>query len=98
MPAERRRGTLLLGRHVAGLRTFWTLSHLELHALALFEDLVAAHLNRREMNEEIRSASLRGDETVSLVGIEPLYGTCWHQLAYHTTNGAPDPWVGAPHR
>jgi hypothetical protein len=41
------------------------------------------------MNEEIRSTLLRGDEAVSLIGIEPLYGTCWHQLAYHTTTVHP---------
>src|ERR687892_1296838 len=99
MPADRLEVTQLLGwRHIAGLRTLRTLSHLELHALALFEDLVATHLNGREMNEEIRSTLLRGDKAVSLIGIEPLYSTCRHQLAYHTTNGAPDPWVGAPHR
>ena len=43
------------------------------------------------MHEQVGSASLRSDESVALIGIEPLDGTSWHPLAYHTTNGAPDP-------
>src|SRR6266540_7323135 len=56
------------------LRTF---GDVELHLLVLFQALVPLALDRTVVHEHI-GAVLLGDETVALLGVEPLHGTRRH--------------------
>src|SRR5207248_5481473 len=58
---------------VRGLGALGALDDLELHALALGQRLVAVHLDRREVDEDVL-ATLALDEPVALLIREPLHG------------------------
>jgi hypothetical protein len=64
----------LSGGDVFGLKTLRALAHFKLHHLALIQGLVAFHLDRGEMNENI-FPGLALDETIPLGGVEPLHDT-----------------------
>jgi hypothetical protein len=59
-------------RDVLGLWSLLTLAHLELYPFTLIQRLEPRSLNRREVNEAILAAAIRGDEPEPLLGIEPL--------------------------
>lgn len=61
-------------RDVLGLVALRPLAHLELHVLPFRKRLIAIHLDRGEMDENVLSR-LALDEAVSLCGIEPLHNT-----------------------
>jgi hypothetical protein len=54
----------------------WTLCHVELHARALGERLVAfSALDVAEMREQILASSARRNEAVAFAFVEPLHGS-----------------------
>src|SRR5438045_861347 len=59
-------------------RTLLALRHVEGDLLALFERLVAVHLDRAVMGEQILAAVIRRDESEALGVVEPLHGACRH--------------------
>src|SRR5439155_22630982 len=61
------------GLHVRGLGALRPLDHLELHALAFGQRLVALHRDRREVDEHV-VATLTLDEAVALLVRKPLHG------------------------
>ena len=61
-----------------GLRPLLTLGGFELHPLALFELLEAGALDVTEVNEQVLTALIWGDEAVALVTVEPLHGALRH--------------------
>ena len=65
----------LLGEdpNLLGLGTLLTLCDLELHTLTVFQRLVAVHLDRGEVDENVLS-SVDRDEAVALLAVEPLDG------------------------
>src|SRR5687767_291595 len=65
--------------HVRGLRTFGSLDHVVLHALAFRERPEAIHHDRRVVDEDVLAATVRSDEPVPLCIIEPLHRTGRHQ-------------------
>lgn len=62
---------LVYRRYIGGLQTFGAILDGELHLLAFHEIAVTVHLDGREVDEHIRSV-FPGDETISLVAVEPL--------------------------
>src|SRR5688500_17601774 len=62
------------GAHVLGLGTLGALGDLELDALVLLEGLVALHLDRGEVHEDVVAAALLRNEAEALLGVEPLDG------------------------
>src|SRR5581483_9991444 len=56
-----------------------TLGCLELHLRVLREGLVALAEDRAVVNEQVLAAFIRGDESVPLVGVEPLDGSGCHR-------------------
>src|SRR2546423_3729618 len=82
MLCRRERDALRLG----ALRT---LGCLELHLRVLVERLVALADDRAVVNEQVLAASVGGDESVPLVGVEPLDGSCCHKkhLLCHSGTG-----------
>src|SRR5581483_3015137 len=56
-----------------------TLGCLELHLRALVEGLVALADDRAVVDEKILAAVVRSDESVPLVGVEPLHGSGCHR-------------------
>ena len=65
---------LLYDRHIASLGSFGAVCHIKLDNLRLFELLEAASVDGGVMNEDIRGI-WSGDETESLLFIEPLDST-----------------------
>src|SRR3954470_23101259 len=66
------------GTDVLRLGTLRALSHLELNALVLLQRLVSRHLDRREVHEDVVSATLLRDEAETLLGVEPLDNALSH--------------------
>src|SRR4051812_20845132 len=62
------------------LRSLVARADFEGHELALLEDLVAAHLDGRVVDEDVLPAILDGDEAVALFSVEPLDGSVRHVL------------------
>ena len=54
------------------LRSFRTILHFELDFLTFVQAAITAALNRREMCEYVSTAAVRSDESITLVGVEPL--------------------------
>src|SRR5215813_4845515 len=59
------------------LRALLALRDLKLHALTVFQRLVAVHLDRGEVDEHVLPPVDR-DETVALLAVEPLDGALCH--------------------
>src|SRR5262245_15409580 len=66
------------GLDIRGLLALGPLGHLERHLLAFLEGLEPAHLDGREMREQILAAVVGRDEPVALGSIEPLHRTGCH--------------------
>src|SRR6478609_6713104 len=64
---------------VGGLESFRTLDDLEVDLLAFVERLEAVAGDRLEVHENVFTAGL-GDEAEPLFGVEPLHGTCGHNV------------------
>jgi hypothetical protein len=64
-----------------GLRALAALASGELDPLVLFETAEAFRLNCGVMNENVSGAVVRGDEAITFVGVEPLYGSLRHVLS-----------------
>ena len=60
------------------VQTFWSLFHLEFDPLAFLQCSVTFHINRREMDENVLLAIIRGYESVALGIVKPLYDTGRH--------------------
>ena len=65
--------------YVAGLWAFRTLNNIKLYLLAFIKGLEAISLDSGEMNEYV-VLSRDGDEPIALLGIEPFYSACFHEL------------------
>src|SRR5207248_11480500 len=63
-------------RYVLSLRTLLALTDFELHLLPFFELAEPTALDRGEVHEAISSAVVRRDDTIPLLGIEPLHYPC----------------------
>src|SRR5690242_14398480 len=63
--------------NLLGLRALLALRDLEFHALAVFERLVAVHLDRGEVDEHVLPPVDR-DEAGALLAVEPLHGALCH--------------------
>src|SRR4029078_7084066 len=63
---------------VRGGRTLGALGHVERDPLRFREGLVAVHLDRAVVREQILPAVIRRDESEALRVVEPLNGTCCH--------------------
>src|SRR5262249_47020558 len=50
------------------------------HPLVLFQDAVAAHVDRRVMHEDVGAAVVGCYKTEALIGVEPLHGSLCHLL------------------
>src|SRR5262245_20364590 len=61
-----------------GLRSLGALRDLELDALVLFEAAEAGGLNGGEVDEHVAPTTVNGDETETLVRVEPLHGSLRH--------------------
>src|SRR5918998_2910776 len=66
--------------NVLRLRTLGALGEVELDLLVLVERLVAAGLDRGEVDEHVLAATILRDEAEALVGVEPLDGALSHDL------------------
>src|SRR3954464_9471585 len=66
------------GADPVGLRALLALRHLELDPLVLLQAAVAAGLDRGEVHEHVGATPILADETVALVGVEPLHGSLCH--------------------
>src|SRR2546423_5490938 len=62
-----------------GLRALGPLDDVELDPLVLPQFAEAARVDGRVMHEDVRAASVLGNEAESLVGVEPLDGTGGHE-------------------
>ena len=82
------------GLNICRFETFATLRGFILDLLACLKGSEAGHRDVRVMDEQIVTAGVGGDESESLVFIEPLYRTCiqvffslaqniGHTIAYH---------------
>src|ERR1700742_2153503 len=82
----------------ADLLRLWallTLRDLELDALTVFQRLVAVHLDRGEVDEDVLPPVDR-DEAIALLAVEPLDGALCHGALPHFDGaGSADP---RPHR
>src|SRR3954468_17052873 len=67
---------------VGGGRTLGALLHVERHLLRLFQGLVAVHLNRAVVGEQILAAVIRRAESETLGVVEPLHCACCHCLIH----------------
>src|SRR3954466_12086193 len=63
---------------LVGLRALLALRDLELDPLVLLQAAVAAGLDRGEVHEHVGATPILADETVALVGVEPLHGSLCH--------------------
>src|SRR5579884_3641686 len=64
--------------NVCSLKTLRALVDFELHLLVLLEVAITVALDRTEVYEDVRPALL-GDETVSLLRVEPFHGSNGHK-------------------
>src|SRR5579871_765017 len=64
--------------HVGGLGALVTLLGLVLHLRALVQAAVARALDGAEVDEQVLTAFIGGDEAVPLVGVEPLDSSGCH--------------------
>ena len=71
-------GNSLLLHDIRGLRSLRPLGHVEGDALIFLEGPESAILDGGVMDEEIGSTLIRGDEAVTLFGVEPLDGALSH--------------------
>src|SRR5215831_2291914 len=63
------------------LRALGALADGVLHLLALSQGAVAAHVDRRVVDEDVSGAVVGGDKTVALVRVEPFHGSVSHLLS-----------------
>src|SRR5215831_18922215 len=63
------------------LRALGALADGVLHLLALCQGAVAAHVDRRVVDEDIGCAVIGGDKTIALVCVEPFHGSLSHLLS-----------------
>src|SRR5215469_8946704 len=60
------------------LRALGALAGGELDPLVFLQAAEAVNLNRGVVHEDVGAAVIRGDETIALVGVEPLHGALRH--------------------
>lgn len=65
--------------NVDGLIAFGALSHLKLDFLTLFKRFIAAARDCRMMYEDILTAVLTRNKTITFCVIKPLYSTLFHR-------------------
>src|SRR5438552_16131114 len=93
LPFRYRPGRVALAQSVAArtgsdqadvrrLRTLGALRDVELDPLVLVQATEAAGLDRREVREHVGAATIRGDETETLVRVEPLHRTDSHLFSF----------------
>src|ERR1017187_10885847 len=64
--------------NLLGLGPLSALAGGELDSLVLLKTAESVNLNRGVVHEDVGAAVVRGDETVALVGVEPLHGALRH--------------------
>ena len=60
------------------LRTLVSSSNFKDNLLALFENLVAVHVDSREVDENVLLVAVYGDEAVAFLSVEPFNGSSRH--------------------
>jgi hypothetical protein len=75
---SRRKKAALDFDDVSGLESFGSFDDIEFDLLALVERLETIAADRLEVHEDVFAPGL-GDETETLLGVEPLYGATWHE-------------------
>src|SRR5271157_4566915 len=75
------------------LGTLGALAGSVLHALVVLEAAVTVSLNHGVVNEDVTGSVVGGDETIALVGVEPLDCTLSHFCAFSYWNDLRDPHV-----
>src|SRR5690349_4014967 len=74
------------GLDVLGLGTLGTRAGGELHPLVFLEATVTVSLNNGVVDKDVICSVIRGDETIALVGVEPLHCTLSHFALSPTLN------------
>src|SRR5689334_9053754 len=74
------------GLDVLGLGTLGARAGGELHPLVFLEATVTVSLNNGVVNEDVACTVIWGDETIALVGVEPLHCTLSHFALSPTLN------------
>src|SRR5690348_17867476 len=74
------------GLDVLGLGTLGARAGGELHPLVFLEATVTVSLNNGVVNEDVTCTVIWGDETIALVGVEPLHCTLSHFALSPTLN------------
>ena len=64
--------------YVSRTGAFLALSDFVLDALAFVERCIAIRLDFRVVHKQVIAAIIRGNETIPLIRVEPLYNTCTH--------------------
>src|SRR5271156_6077964 len=64
-----------------GLKTLRSLLGLVVDLLSFDQLAIARALDGREVCEDVGRAVVRGNKTEALGGVEPLHGTCGHDVA-----------------
>src|SRR4029077_10821703 len=67
---------------VLGLGALGALAGGELHPLVFLEAAVTVSLDDGVVNEDVTRSVIGGDETIALVGVEPLHCTLSHFYAF----------------
>src|SRR5918999_4793104 len=79
------------GADLVRLRALGALAGGVLHLLVLREAAVAAHVDRRVVNEDVGAAVIGGDEAEALVGVKPLHGARAHVLCLLRGDSSSEP-------
>lgn len=65
----------LVGNNLVGLGSLWAVNRFEGHTLPFGKRPMAAHLNRREVDEEIAPSVVGRNEAVAPIRVKPFYST-----------------------
>src|SRR5438270_4806849 len=78
---------------VRRLRTLGALRHVELDPLVLVQATEAASLDRREVREHVGTATVRGNESETLIRVEPLHRTDSHVFSLERPDSTHTAWA-----
>src|SRR5919106_4597915 len=81
---------------LGGLRTLLALLDVERHALTLVEALVSVGLDCRVVHEHVRATTVRSEEAVALLAVEPLDGALCHSCSPRTWCRGTAPGLAPP--
>src|SRR5262249_24541784 len=84
------------GRDLGCLRAFLALLDVERDALALIQAAVTAALDRGVVHEHVRATTVRTEEAVALLAVEPLDGALCHSCSPRTHSPGTYPGARRP--